>query len=101
MLRYGVAHIALLGEPRMARDLRAPSVDADLSRILLDGDRLPDEPFRDPVAIRVNRDVTVNINNALEDLVTGGSVPATAAGKASRSDRLLQVACRARVWVFD
>jgi hypothetical protein len=47
VLGHGVARIALFGEPRMARDLRATPVDPDVSRILVDGDRSPDEAFRD------------------------------------------------------
>ena len=102
VLGHGVARIALFGEPRMARNLRATPVDQDVSRILVDGDRSPDEAFRDRVAIGVNGDVTVKIDNALEDLVDRRkSTGATAADKASRSDRPLQGTCRARVWVFD
>jgi hypothetical protein len=64
-----VARIALFGEPRMVRELRATPVDPDVSRILVDGDRSPDEAFRDRVAIGVNGDVTVKVDNALEHLV--------------------------------
>src|SRR5215469_5642635 len=60
-----LARIALLQQPRMARDLRATSADPDVSRILVDGDRSADEAFRDRVAIGVNGDVTVKIDNAL------------------------------------
>src|ERR1700730_16325854 len=69
MLGQGVASVALVDEPRMPGDLRATSADANVGRILVDGDRLPDEALRDRVAIRVHRDVAVKIDNALECLV--------------------------------
>jgi hypothetical protein len=61
--------IALVDEPRMPGDLRAAPTNPDFGRILVDGERLPDVGLGYRISIRVQRDVTVKVNDALECLV--------------------------------
>ena len=69
VLRQGVAGIALADQPRMDGDLAAAPADADVSRMLVDGDRLPDEALGHGVTVGVDRDVAGEIDDALEHIV--------------------------------
>ena len=69
VLRQGVAGIALADEPGMRGDLAAAPTDHDVGRILVDGDRLPDEALGHGVAVGIDRHIAVQIDDALQRLV--------------------------------
>src|SRR5262245_56123450 len=69
MTRERGARIALTDEPPMAGDLAAATVDDDLGGMLVHTHRLSDQSLWHRVAVRVDRDVAVQIDNALENLV--------------------------------
>jgi hypothetical protein len=53
----------------MAGNLGTPTVDDDLGGMLVHTHRLPDQPLWRRVAIGVDRDVAVEIDDALENLI--------------------------------
>src|SRR5262249_62337664 len=63
------AGIRLPDEPPMAADLATSMIDDDLGGVLVHTHRLPDQPLRYRVAVGVDRNVAVEIGDALEDLV--------------------------------
>src|SRR5262249_53447157 len=69
MTRQRGACIALADEPPMAADLATSMIDDDLGGVLVHTHRLPDQPLRYRVAVGVDRNVAVEIDDALEDLV--------------------------------
>jgi hypothetical protein len=69
MFGHGMAGVALVDEPWVPGDLCAAPVDPDFCRVLVDRDRLPDEALRHRVPVGLDRDVTVEVDNALECLI--------------------------------
>src|SRR5262245_16851227 len=63
------ARVTLADEPRMAADLAAAVIDDDLGGMLVDTHRPSDQALRHRVAVRVNRDVAIEIDDALKDLI--------------------------------
>src|SRR5690242_5749745 len=66
MTRQRGARIALADEPPMAADLAASMIDDDLAGMLVDAHRPSHVPFMRRVAVGVDRDVAIKINDALE-----------------------------------
>src|SRR5215831_16096834 len=63
------APVTLADDPRMTADLATALIDDDLGRMLVDTYRPPDEAIRHRVAVGVDRDVAIEIDHALEDVV--------------------------------
>src|SRR5215470_14063381 len=63
--------VTLAHDPRMAADLAAAKIDNNLGGILVDTHRPSNEALRHRVAIGVNRDVAIEIHDALEDFIDG------------------------------
>ena len=65
----GVAGIALVDHPAVGGDRGGLVANLDLGRRLGDSDRFTDVPLGDRIAIRIDRDIAVQIDDAFEQVV--------------------------------
>jgi hypothetical protein len=65
----GALRIALADQPPMNGDRGILATNMDFGGKLVDGDRLADEPFGDGIAVGIDRDIAVQIDDTFQQLV--------------------------------
>src|SRR4051812_45380801 len=85
MTGQGAPGIALADQPAVNGDREILAADMDLGRRLVDGDRLADVALGNRVAIGVDRDIAVQIDDAFQQLV----------------DRRQRIGQRHKVWLLN